>query len=511
MQPRLVVILADQLSNDIASLRAADPQRDLVVLAEVDDEARYVPHHPQKIALLFSAMRHFAEQLEQQGWRVHYHQYQPQGPARSLLDVLHALHAQHDFAQVLITQCGEYRLQHLIEQHWPAALGIEVQCLQDDRFVTTPEQFAQWAKGRKQLRMEYFYRNVRRQTGLLMEDDEPVSGQWNLDANNRKAYKGEVPIPPQLQFERDDIDREVLALVEQHFADHAGELTAFHWATTRDDALQALQHFIEHRLPWFGDYQDAMVRGESFMFHSLISPYLNCGLLQPMEVCLAAERAWQQGKAPLNAVEGFIRQIIGWREYVRGIYWLTMPDYARLNRLENTRPLPAFYWHGDTKMQCMKQCFASTFQYAYAHHIQRLMVTGNFALLAGIEPQQICDWYLAVYADAYDWVELPNTLGMVMHADGGYLGSKPYAASGNYINKMSDYCSHCHYSVKTATDEGSCPFNSLYWHFMQRHRQQFSRNPRMTMVYRSFDRMQPQKQDNIIARAEHLLDNIEAL
>jgi deoxyribodipyrimidine photolyase-related protein len=511
MTRRLVVLLGDQLSDRISSLRAADSNHDHVLLAEVDDEARYVPHHPQKIALLFSAMRHFAQQLRQQGWHVHYHAYQPNTEQRSLSDVIQALHKQHGYESVLVTQCGEYRLQQLIEHQWPATLGVAVTCFNDDRFIATPEQFAQWAQGRKQLRMEYFYRDMRRQTGLLMEGDDPTGGQWNFDADNRQKYRGEVPLPPALTFERDDIDAEVLTLVQTHFSEHAGSLEHFNWATTRNDALKALQHFIDHRLPWFGDYQDAMVMDEPLMFHSLIAPYLNCGLLLPMEVCQAAEQAYLDGHAPLNAVEGFIRQIIGWREYVRGIYWLKMPDYATLNAQGNQRALPGFYWHGETKMQCMKQCFNSTFKYAYAHHIQRLMVTGNFALLAGIKPQDICDWYLAVYADAYDWVELPNTLGMVMHADGGYLGSKPYAASGNYINKMSDYCSHCHYSVKTATDDDSCPFNSLYWHFMQRHREQFARNPRMGMIYRSFDRMKAEKQHAIIARAEHLLDHIEEL
>jgi len=312
-------------------------------------------------------------------------------------------------------------------------------------------------------------------------------------------------------FERDDIDREVIELVEKNFADHPGSLDEFHWATTRSQASTALGFFIQHCLSNFGDFQDAMVRGEKALFHSLLSPYLNCGLLTAKQVCDAAQRAWDEDRAPLNAVEGFIRQIIGWREYVRGIYWLHMPRYAKQNTLKNKRSLPRYYWDGDTKMACMADCFKNTFDHAYAHHIQRLMVTGNFALLTGIKPEEICDWYLAVYADAYDWVELPNTLGMVMHADGGYLGSKPYAASGNYIHKMSDYCSQCHYSVKTQVEEDSCPFNSLYWHFIDRHREDFKNNHRMGMIYRTLDKMKDDKKDRIIARADDLLNRLDEL
>jgi deoxyribodipyrimidine photolyase-related protein len=520
---KLGLILADQLSHTLASLRALTPQRDALLLAEVMEEASYVAHHQQKIALLFSAMRHFAAELRQQGWTVYYHALDDtlggtsgsrgsSTPATySLQDVLQHYCRELDAEALVVTECGEHRLQQQIDQHWPQALGIELQCYQDDRFICSQEEFQRWANGRKQLRMEYFYRDMRRKTGLLMDDDQPVGGQWNFDQDNRKRYNGEVPLVPRLMHQHDDTDQQVLKLVEQHFSHHPGRLDHFLWGTTRDQALAELDHFIEHRLPWFGHYQDAMKSGEHTLFHSLISPYLNCGLLTPLEVCHKAEQAYLNDRAPLNAVEGFIRQIIGWREYVRGIYWLHMPDYGELNGLNNQRPLPEYYWHGNTRMKCMSECFENTFRHAYAHHIQRLMVTGNFALLAGIIPQQICDWYLAVYADAYDWVELPNTLGMVMHADGGYLGSKPYAASGNYINKMSDYCKHCHYSVKTAENDNSCPFNSLYWHFIQRHRPQFERNPRMTMIYRSWSKMAENKQQAILARAEQLLDNLNDL
>ncbi|NVK39897.1 MAG: cryptochrome/photolyase family protein [Oceanospirillaceae bacterium] len=508
---RIGLILGDQLSHSLATLRVLDPAHDRLLLAEVWDEATYVKHHKQKIALIFSAMRHFAAELRALGWQVDYHHFDPDSEVRSLGAVLQQQIDHHGAAEVILTRCGEYRLQREIDNDWPDRFGVPVRVYEDDRFVCSSAEFAVWAEGRRQLRMEFFYRDMRRKTGLLMENGAPVGGQWNFDTDNRKPYAGEPPLPPSLELERDRIDNDVLALVEAHFANHPGHLDRFRWGTTRAQAQAVLEHFIEHRLPWFGDYQDAMVYGEDFLFHSLLSPYINCGLLTPLEVCEAAERAYWRGDAPLNAVEGFIRQIIGWREYVRGIYWLRMPQYAQENRLGNERALPAMYWHGESRMACMRECFRNTFDHAYAHHIQRLMVTGNFALLAGIRPQDICDWYLMVYADAFDWVELPNTLGMVMHADGGYLGSKPYAASGNYINRMSDYCRHCEYNVRSATDADSCPFNSLYWHFVERHREQFRVNPRMRMIYRSYDRMAEAKKAALQQRAEWLLANLDEL
>lgn len=513
---KLALILADQLSDNLATLRALDRQRDLIIMAEVLDEACYVPHHPQKIAFLFSAMRHFAAHLQQQGWRVFYHAFDRQSSFTSLLSVVqHALHVQqragHNVEQLVLTQCGEYRLQSAINQHWSQQLGIAVNCLDDDRFICDLATFRAWAAGRKQWRMEYFYRQMRQQTGLLMKDGEPEGGQWNFDSDNRHRYDNAVPILPPLPLPQDDIDREVLALVAREFPQHAGQLASFNWATTRTGALAVLAHFVEHRLPHYGRYQDAMVYDQPYLFHSLLSPYLNCGLLTAHEVCVAAEAAYYHGQAPLNAVEGFIRQIIGWREYVRGVYWLSMPEYGQYNALQATTPLPAYFWHGNTQMACLSQCITTTLDNAYAHHIQRLMVIGNFALLAGLDSEAICEWYLAVYIDAYEWVELPNTLGMALHGDNGLMASKPYAASGNYIHKMSNYCQHCHYNVKTRTEHDSCPFNSLYWHFMQRHRERFQRNPRMSMVYRTFDKMAIEQQQALLSRAEDCLIQLENL
>jgi deoxyribodipyrimidine photolyase-related protein len=304
---------------------------------------------------------------------------------------------------------------------------------------------------------------------------------------------------------------EVIALVKQHFSHHFGDPEPFVFAVTREQALTALEHFIERALPWFGDYQDAMSLHHDHLFHSLLSVYLNAGLLLPLEICQAAEQAWRNGSAPLNAVEGFIRQILGWREYVRGIYWLKMPGYLSENALASHQPLPPLYWGAPTRMRCVSEAVRATREHAHAHHIQRLMVTGNLALLLGVDVAEIHRWYLAVYADAYEWVELPNTLGMVMHADGGLLGSKPYAASGKYIQRMSDYCSQCHYSVATAENGDSCPLNSLYWHFISRHQTRFARHPRMAMIYRSWEKMAPDKRRRIFARGQWLFENPETL
>jgi deoxyribodipyrimidine photolyase-related protein len=507
---RLGLILGDQLSRKLPTLLHLAPESDRLVMAEVPQETRYVPHHQQKIALLFSAMRHFADELREAGWSL---QYYPWGEhaCLSLFDVVEMECRTHAITEVVISHCGEYRLLTEFQHSWAARLDIPVRILEDTRFLCTPAQFGHWAQGRKQLRMEYFYREMRRKTGLLMDGDQPVGGQWNFDHENRATYRGEPPIPALPTFERDAIDRQVLDLVAKEFSTHPGSLDSFAWATTRHSALQALTHFIDHRLPYFGDYQDAMVDGEDLLFHSALSPYLNCGLLDPLEVCRAAENAWRQGAVPLNAAEGFIRQIIGWREFVRGLYWLLMPDYAQRNTLNHQRGLPKYYWDGQTRMRCMSEALRNTLANGYAHHIQRLMITGNFALLTGILPEEICTWYLAMYVDAYDWVELPNTLGMVMHADGGVVGSKPYAASGNYIHKMSNHCRHCQYQVKTVTDPDSCPFNSLYWHFIERNREHFADNPRMAMIYRSLGKMSQEKRVAIMEHAERLLTHLDDL
>lgn len=507
----LILILGDQLSHRLSALEGADKDNDLVVMAEVHSEASYTNHHKKKLVFIFSAMRHFADALEEDGWRVHYQRYHPDNPAQSIEQVIAELVRKYQPERIITTECGEWRLHEQISR-WHKTLGIPVEIRPDTRFVCNIDEFAHWAEGRKQLRMEFFYREMRKKTGLLMTSEgQPEGGQWNFDTDNRKKWAGKPPAPAPFREEPDAITTEVIELVNEYFSEHFGTTENFHYAVTAEQAQGALAHFIDFALPCFGDYQDAMSDNEDWLFHSILSPYLNTGLLDPMEVCEEAVRAWHAGRAPLNAVEGFVRQIIGWREFVRGIYWLLMPGYARENRLGNSRELPWFYWTGDTKMRCMHKAIDATARNAYAHHIQRLMVTGNFALLAGVKPEAICDWYLAVYIDAFDWVELPNTLGMVMHADGGYLGSKPYAASGKYIQRMSDHCQNCHYRVQDATGDRACPFNSLYWHFIDRHREDFANNPRMTMMYRNWDKQESERREALRARADWVLANIETL
>ena len=358
--------------------------------------------------------------------------------------------------------------------------------------------------------MEYFYREMRRKTGLLMAGGEPEGGQWNYDQENRKPAERDLTVPRPLSFAPDAITQEVLALVERHFGNHPGRLEKFDFAVTREDALRQQAYFLRHALPRFGDYQDAMLTDEPFLWHSILSPYLNAGLLDPLALCRAVEAEYRAGRVPLNSAEGFIRQIIGWREYVRGIYWREGPDYPRRNFLEATRPLPGWYWTGETDLHCLAQAIGQTLDNAYAHHIQRLMITGNFALLIGADPYQVHLWYLEVYADAYEWVEAPNTVGMSQFADGGLLGSKPYAASGAYINRMSDYCGRCRYDVKARTGPDACPFNALYWDFLARHEEKLGRNQRLAMPYRNWAKMSEATRAEIRAQAKTFLDGLDA-
>ncbi|MFV3074275.1 cryptochrome/photolyase family protein [Niveispirillum fermenti] len=504
----LRLALGDQLSASLAGLRGLDPACDRVLMAEVMAEATYVPHHPQKIAFLFSAMRHFAADLAARGIAVDYVRLDDPDNTGTLGGELARAVDRWQPERVIVTFPGEWRVWKQMRQ-WQRELPVPVEVREDDRFFCPIARFRAWAEGRRQLRMEFFYREMRRTHAILMDPDgKPLGGQWNFDAQNRKPLPKGLRIPEPFREPPDTITRDVLALVADRFGGHFGTLESFAYAVTAEGARQALNHFILHALPWFGDYQDAMATGQETLFHSVLSPYINAGLLDPRAVVAAAADAFHRGHAPLNAAEGFIRQILGWREYVRGIYWLKMPAYADTNALGAQRALPDFYWTGRTSMNCMAQVIGQTRRHAYAHHIQRLMVTGNFALLLGVEPAQIEQWYLAVYADAYDWVELPNVHGMVMHADGGLLGSKPYAASGRYIQRMSDYCSHCHFDVTTAEGERACPFNFLYWNFLMENAALLRANPRMGLAYKGLDAMAPARRDAIRQQAERFRSGI---
>ncbi|MGL4488830.1 MAG: cryptochrome/photolyase family protein [Rhizobiaceae bacterium] len=505
MSGTLRLILGDQLSRSISSLTDINVAEDTVLMVEVMAEATYVRHHKKKIAFLFSAMRHFAEELREEGLRLVYVKLDDPGNTMSFtgevkrhVDLLRP-------ERLVVTEPGEWRILEMMRL-WQEELDVPVEVREDTRFLCSTERFADWAKDRKALRMEYFYREMRREHQILLQGEDPEGGQWNFDHDNREALPDKIDVPDHPIFSPDAITSEVIELVAARFPKHFGALDGFDMPVTRADALSALEQFIDERLPRFGQYQDAMKADEPKLFHSNISAALNCGMLLPLEVIKRAEMAYHMGTATLNCVEGFIRQILGWREYVRGIYWLKMPDYAQTNALNAHRPLPEFYWTGKTDMNCMRHVIEETKQNAHAHHIQRLMVTGNFALLAGIEPAQIEAWYLAVYADAYEWVELPNTHGMVCYADGGLLASKPYAASGAYIDKMSDYCGNCRYKVKLKAGPDACPFNYLYWNLLIENESTLRRNQRMSVIISNIGRMSTERKQEIISDSKQFLD-----
>ena len=508
MAGTLRVILGDQLTHELPIIKDANKENDVFLMAEVASEATYVKHHKKKIAFIFSAMRHFAEQLIRSGYRVFYTKITDANNGGSILAQVQNALIDFDINSVAITAPGEYRL--LTEcQTWSQTLSVDVEILEDVRFLATPSEFAVWANGKKQLRMEYFYREMRKKHNILLDDGKPVGGKWNYDAANRKKFDHSATIPAPTTFPQDTITKQVITEVTELFAHHFGDIQPFHFAVTHTDAQKVLAEFVELRLAHFGDFQDAMVQNEDWMFHSHLSFYLNCGLLTPAQVIDAAEHAYHLGSAPLNAVEGFIRQVLGWREYVRGLYWLMMPEYKKRNFLNADRQLPNMFWTADTDMNCLQQCIKTTKENAYAHHIQRLMVLGNFALLTGLHPEQVNNWYLIVYADAYEWVELPNVTGMVLFADGGVLASKPYAASGAYIHKMSNYCEHCHYNVKEKQGTQACPFNYLYWHFLIQNQYKLQTNPRLAMPYRTLNKMDAHKQNIIVQDANAFLEKLD--
>ncbi len=507
--PLLIPILGDQLTPGIASLRNADPANSILLMMEVADETTYVRHHKAKIAFILSAMRHHADRLRALGWTVDYVKLdQPENSGSFTGEVARAIE-RHRPSAIHVTEGGEWRVRAMLEE-WEGRFGIPVTIHEDDRFLCSHAEFDAWAAARQQLRMEFFYRDMRRRIGLLLtEEGEPEGGQWNFDAENRKPPpRRDLLMPQPLRFRPDPITQDVLALVAARFSDHIGSLDHFHFAVTHEDAQRQQDHFLDHALPRFGDYQDAMLTDEPFLWHSVLSPYINAGLLDPLSLCRAVEGRYRAGRVPLNAAEGFIRQVIGWREYVRGVYWHEGPGYGRRNALDAKRDLPGFYWTGKTDMHCMARAVGQTIDHAYAHHIQRLMITGNFALLAGIDPVQVHVWYLEVYADAYEWVEMPNTIGMALFADGGLLGSKPYAAGGAYINRMSDYCGRCRYDVKQRLGEDACPFNALYWDFLARNERKLARNPRLAMPYRNWNRMSVEDRAALRKQAARFLDGL---
>ncbi len=500
----LLLVLGDQLDAESSLLAGADPKRDAIWMAEVDEESSHVWAHKARIVLFLSAMRHFADVVRERGFRVQYTRLGA-GKGNSLAAVLTRDCQELQPQALKVVQPGDYRVLASLKET-AAVVGLPLEVLEDTHFLCSLDAFRRHARGRKQLRMEYFYREMRRESGVLMDGNQPVGGEWNYDQENRKSFGKQGPrdVPGGGWFAPDAVTRAVMAEVEERFAGHPGQLASFGWPVTRQEALSALADFVTHRLPRFGEVQDAMWTDEPFLFHARLSSSLNLKLLHPREVVQAAEAAWRKKPQayPLAAVEGFIRQVLGWREYVRGIYWLAMPEYLGRNALKAEYPLPQFYWTGETDMHCLRQAIGQTLQHGYAHHIQRLMVTGLYALLLGVHPQAVHEWYLAVYVDAVEWVELPNTLGMSQFGDGGMMASKPYVATGKYIQRMSNYCEGCRYKPEDAVGADACPFTTLYWDFLARHRDLLGANQRMQMQLRNLDRLSPAKLHAIQQQAQ---------
>jgi len=498
----LIVVLGDQLDLGAAAFDGFDARVDMVWMAEVAEESTHVWSSKARTTLFLAAMRHFALELQAAGRPLSYTRLDAAGNAGSLQAQLQADILRLRPARLVMTAPGDWRVREAIKAA-AEAKGLPLDIRVDRHFFCSVREFAAYAKGRKSLRMEYFYREQRKRHGVLMHGDEPIGGQWNFDAANREAFGvgGPGDVPPRTTVEPDAVTREVIALVNTRFAAHPGELDSFAWPVTRAQALRCLRAFIKGRLPLFGRYQDAMWSGDPWLYHSHLSAALNLKLLNPREVVAEAEAAYRDRHAPLASVEGFIRQILGWREYVHGIYWTQLPEYLERNALDAQENLPAWYWTGATDMACLRDALAQTLAHGYANHIQRLMVTGLFALMLGVNPKQVHAWYLAVYVDAVEWVELPNTLGMSQYADGGVMGSKPYIATGKYIQRMSPHCKVCRYDPAQRSGDNACPFTTLYWDFLMRHEAALVRNPRMALQLKNVARMTDGQKQAVSVRA----------
>lgn len=495
----LRLVLGDQLDRDAAHLRDADPDRDVVVMAEVADEALRPGYHRARTAMFLAAMRHMRDDLSERGLRVDYTELADDGP-RSLADALDRALSRHQPERVVALRPGRHDLRTSLQRACDRA-DVPLRWVSDDHFLCSVDEFATWAEGRKLYRMEDFYRWMRRRHDVLMDGDDPIGERWNYDHDNRDAFgkdgPGGVPAPPELEPTKHQLD--VARMLEEHGADLLGEID-LRWPVTPDGAAAWLDAFIEQRLPCFGRYQDAMWTDEAWLWHAHLSAAINLRLLHPRDVIARAVDALRNEHAPIEAVEGFVRQILGWREFIRGIYWLRGPDQAFDNALDATAPLPAQYWTGETNMRCVSQVVQQLLRHGYAHHIQRLMVAGLFAQLWGAAPRDVHEWFMALYVDSVEWVTMPNVLGMSQFADGGALGSKPYVASGKYVKRQSNYCDGCRYRPDRDTGDDACPFTTLYWDFLARHRGRFENHPRMALQIRNLDRRGDERTDAVSKR-----------
>lgn len=507
----LRLILGDQLNIHHPWL-ATPNANTLFLMAELPSETSYVNHHIQKVVAFFVAMRLFAAKLRQQGHRVHYICLDDSDNPGSFTNAVQRVIEQTGAETFGYQWPDEYRLDLELLELAPL-LKIKTEVDDTHHFFTSRFELSEMFSHRKTFLMEHFYRTMRGKHKVLMEDGQPVTGRWNYDEDNRHKLPDATPVQPPKTFLRDVTD--VLTMIKSLHVETIGSIDAerFIWPVTREEGLELLGYFIDHLLPRFGTYQDAMSTRDWSLFHSRLSFVLNTKLIGPVEVVKAVERRWYDDPdhASIAQVEGFIRQILGWREYMRGVYWAKMPDFATLNFFGHDRELPKWFWTGETHMNCMRHAVGQSLEHAYAHHIQRLMVTGNFALLAGIHPDEVDRWYLGVYIDAIEWVEITNTRGMSQFADGGIVGSKPYVASANYIKKMGNYCDSCTYDHKKRAGDGACPLNSLYWHFYARNRALLERNQRISMVYRTWDKMDALRRSQLLDHAETVLQNLDDL
>jgi deoxyribodipyrimidine photolyase-related protein len=499
---RILLVLGDQLDRTSPSLAELDPGRDAILMAEVREEAEHVPSHRQRTTLFLSAMRHFALELIEKGFRVRYVRLDDHANTGSLGGELGRAIETLGPESVRVVRPGDHRVERMLRD----AAGehdVSLEVMEDSSFTCSLADFNSWAAGRKELVMEFFYRERRRALNVLMDaDGKPAHGRWNFDEENRKSFKTAPDVPRPYRPRPDDVTREVMALVEHTWPDAPGRMDRFHWPVTRDQALRALRDFVENRLHRFGTYEDAMWAGEPVLYHSRLASSLNLKLLRPGECIDAALDAYEDGRVAPNDVEGFVRQIIGWREFIRGVYYREGPGYLRRNGLRHRGRLPGFYWSGDTDMNCLRHCLGDVIDNAWGHHIPRLMVLGNFALTTGVHPTAINEWFLAMYVDAVDWVTAPNVIGMSQHADHGVVGTKPYAGSASYINRMSNYCRDCRYDPKQRVGGDACPFNTFYWDFMIRHRGRFMKNRRMALAIKNVDRLGGNERKGIQSRAE---------
>ncbi len=512
-QKTLRLILGDQLNEQHSWFDKANEELTYLIM-EMRSETDYVKHHVQKIVGFFLAMRAFKEILEKQGHRVIYLSLDDKRNQQSISKNISSLVKSHGFTKFEYLLPDEYRLDQELTR-LKAALPIEVHAYDTEHFMSQRNTVADLFAGKKQFLMETFYRQIRKQYNVLMEADGkiPLTGRWNYDAENRKKIPKGFDIPEKKTFQRDTSD--IVALLESQGVTTIGNIqaTQFDWPVTRSEGLLQLKHFLEHCLKHFGRYQDAMTIHHDLLFHSRLSFLLNIKLISPLEVVQQTVAYWEnhQDEIDLAQVEGFVRQIIGWREYMRGIYWAKMPAFAALNYFDHQAKLPSWFWTGKTHMRCLAHSITQSLDTAYAHHIQRLMVTGNFALLLGVHPDEVDDWYLGIYMDAIEWVEITNTRGMSQYADGGIVGTKPYISSANYIHKMGDYCSNCKYDRKAKTGQNACPFNSLYWDFYDRHQDKLGKNPRVGMMYRVWGKMSPEDQAVILKQADYYKKHVEEL